>query len=918
MQNKHLQDKSQKQLNHGFAVISLFMISLSTTAAESQEEDRDIVEGDEVKLFESRFPLNSDSPLSINYDYSAFESCVYPQQQALSKIPDSNNSISSSLVNKYEDKTQQYSTEKFSIKADGIPVNNEELIKLTGNVSMITESSILKADELVRNKVTGVDQAIGKITLETEESLLQANDFYRDGVSQTMTLSDVDYRYFTINGNGKAENIEVDQSQNLSTLKNLTFTTCPNGDASWLFSADELTLDASKGWAEAWGMWFKIKNIPIFYFPYFNFPIDDNRKSGFLMPDVSRNSRNGLDVKMPIYWNIKPNMDATFVPRNVRNRGNQLGIEYRYLTEFTSNRLAVEALSNDVLARGSLQSNPELADGNYGLSKDRWGVAFNNKTRWNKNWSAAISASKVSDRDYFRDLGTGLINQSSDTSESLLESYGNISYVGEKWSNSLILESTQSLIGQEPYRKIPSLISRAEHFDLETGLFWEFDSEFAKFTHTDKTRTHGIRLNLKPTVSMPLRNAYSWMTPKLSFQTTHYEQKYPLQAGLNNQSGASNNVIQTNLAQNIGVADSELSLSRSLPIFSFDTGLIFDRQFTVKKRSTEEASSEANPYTQNLLTNTNTQVITHTLEPRIFYAYIPYKDQSQINNFDTRLPDFNFNQLWRANRFSGNDRIGDTNHIALAITNRFTDNTSGREIASFSIGRKYFFERRHVTLLTQDNLNQEVTPTQTEAGQQNNVITSSNSQSDIQQLDNNRIEQSALLAEFSYRASSKLELASYIEWDDSDESEGQRQGTRKARSRIKYEPIANHVVNLSHRLRNEFGNSSEELDLSFLWPVNEQWRVVGKWYNDLKNNRTIETLFGVEYKSCCWAVSLVSRRYLDVRLDAFGNPIEIDSSQGLANEFENSVRLDFDIILGQKSPKSSGVAKLISNSIRNF
>ncbi|PHS12246.1 MAG: hypothetical protein COA86_18605, partial [Kangiella sp.] len=122
----------------------------------------------------------------------------------------------------------------------------------------------------------------------------------------------------------------------------------------------------------------------------------------------------------------------------------------------------------------------------------------------------------------------------------------------------------------------------------------------------------------------------------------------------------------------------------------------------------------------------------------------------------------------------------------------------------------------------------------------------------------------------------------------------------------------------SHRVRNELGVESEEIDISFLWPIDDQWRVVGKWYNDLKNNRTIETLFGVEYKSCCWAISLVSRRYLDVRLDAFGNPVDIDSSQGLGNEFENSLQLDFNIILGQTSPKNTGVAKLIRNSIRNF
>ena len=859
-----------------FLLLSISSILSFNVYAYSGVENTE-TEPEPKKLFQSQFlDLNKSTSGEVNYDYSVFNSCGYSTRAPINP--------------NQQQKVKRFNIENISLKADDIPINNIELTKLTGNVSMTTESSILRSDELVRDKTTGIDQAIGEITLETNESLLLAKDFLRDGKTQIMTLSDVEYHYFSINGNGNAESIQVNQNSDASTLKNLTFSTCPKGDGSWLFAADELSLDSSKGWAEAWGMWFKLKGIPIFYFPYFNFPIDDRKKSGFLMPDVSRNSRNGLDVKLPIYWNIKSNMDATIVPRNIRNRGNQLGIEYRYLTDETSNRLAIEALSNDSLAKGSLVSNPELGLGNYGLSEDRWGIAFNNETRWNKNWSAKISASKVSDRDYFRDLGTGLINQNSNSSESLLESYGNISYVGDNWSSRLILESTQSLVGQEPYRKTPSLVSRAEHFDLSNGLFWEFDSEIANFTHADKEKIHGLRVNLKPTVSFPLRNAYSWFTPKLAFQSTLYEQKNPLQA--------------------FSTLD-ELSFSRNLPIFSFDTGLTFDRQFSINN----SINNVLDKSKLDSSTAKTTKVITHTLEPRLFYAYIPFKQQSEINNFDTRLPDFSFNQLWRANRFSGNDRLGDTNHVALAITNRFTDNSSGKEIASFAIGRKYFFDRRQVTLFNQISSQESV-------GQSDQNIQSSSVQAlhnqSIEQLNENRIEQSALLAEFSYRASSNLELSSYIEWDDSESSDGAGKGTRKARSRVKYEPIADHVVNLSHRVRNELGNKSEEIDLSFLWPINDRWRVVGKWYNDLKNNRTIETLYGVEYKSCCWAVSLVSRRYLDVRLDAFGNPIDIDSSQGLGNEFENSIQLDFNIILGKTPPKSTGVAKLIRNSIRNF
>ena len=173
------------------------------------------------------------------------------------------------------------------------------------------------------------------------------------------------------------------------------------------------------------------------------------------------------------------------------------------------------------------------------------------------------------------------------------------------------------------------------------------------------------------------------------------------------------------------------------------------------------------------------------------------------------------------------------------------------------------------------------------------------------------------LLEVNYSATANIEFSGFIEWSDHKDSISANRGTNLARSRIKFEPIDDHIVNLSHRVRNNEYFSNEELDLSFAWPINDEWRLVGRWYNDLQNNRTSETLFGFEYESCCWAVSIVSHRYLDVRLDSSGNPLPISSIGDGNEEFNSGVQLQF-VFKGLGNPGEKSVSKLLEKSIRGY
>jgi len=787
-----------------------------------------IGEDDELSgLFQSRFPTNLDPKEQL----SSFDVCPnYISDRQATQLYYSGSKQKSTL----------FSNSKIHLSADSVPENSDTKTVLEGRVTMTTGQSILKADRMISDNLNETISAEGNVSVENEDSLLLASSFNGHKITFESELSEVQFHFFSNNANGTADSISYD-TNNVATLSDLNFSTCPAGNDNWRFSADELQLDRDTGRGEAWGMWMKVEGIPIFYFPYLNFPIDNRRTSGMLVPSISTGGRNALDVTVPFYWNIAENMDLTFNPRTIQNRGAQLGVEFRYLNEYSMNQVSFEWLSNDQLAGKFLRIQPNLADGLYGLSERRWAIAIRNSTQFNQNWSANINTNRVSDRDYIRDLGSDIISSSGSSSQTTLLSEGDITYQDEIWRVSFLAESTQALSGNEPYKRLPSLVSSANYYQESSGLLWQFENEFSQFDHSDQSFVEGTRFNIMPSLSFPLRNSYSWLTPKFSYQFTSYN--------------------QDNLVSGL-----DSKVDRGVPITSIDGGLYFDRSTSWGGKS-----------------------FTQSLEPRLFYAYIPFREQAGINNFDSRLPDASFAQLNRANRFIGIDRVGDTNHLAMSLTSRHIDKTTGEQLLSISLGRKFYFKDSQVGL------------------------------NDRSSIRNNQF--SPWLAEIKYQPNEKIEISAFIEWTNDNISRSTSSKTKLARSQIKFEPIPNHIVNLSHRVRNnaenDFIESNEEVDLSFAWPINDQWRLVGRWYNDLELNRTSETLFGFEYESCCWAISIVSRRYIDVRLDAFGNPLSDNLVNALDKEFNSGVQFQF-VFKGLGDPGRQSVSKLLAKSIRGY
>ena len=407
----------------------------------------------------------------------------------------------------------------------------------------------------------------------------------------------------------------------------------------------------------------------------------------------------------------------------------------------------------------------------------RWQYDLQHATHFAEHWSASINAKKVSDDAYFQDFGGGL----EDSNQDILSQNIYVQYLDKDWLFKAQYQGWQLLNSPVERYDIAPKIELTRFYEPDTyDIQATIHSELTRFEHD--TLVTANRYHIEPSISWSHETLYSFIRPQISYSYTQYQQKQ--------------------------LSGEKQTISRGLPTLSVDSGLFFERALHLDSGS-----------------------YTHTFEPRLFYLYTPFKEQSEIGVFDTNLPTFNFTQLFSRNRFSGIDRIGDTNQISGAITSRIIDQ-QGYERVSISLGRIVYLEDRKVQLI--DNLAKETN------------------------------KQSGLLAEINWRWTDSIEIKSAIEWDD------QTNNTKHGLINMHYEPKPNHIINLGHRYRERTSRRQEEAELAFAWPIKDNWRLLGRYNQDLIENRTNDSFIGLEYESCCWAVRLVARRYLNIQLDNEG------------------------------------------------
>lgn len=594
-------------------------------------------------------------------------------------------------------------------------------------------------------------------------------------------------------------------------FQNASFTTCPPIHPAWRIKAKHIVLDKNNGRGYATHARLLVNNVPVLYTPYINFPIDRKRKSGFLWPTLGLSSAKwGQYLLLPYYWNMAPNYDMTITPGLLSKRGLQISDYFRYLSTTSRGFLhlsidpydpAFKTYQNEMTEKYQNNSNPVYQSELNRLltaSTARKGFWWRDDSRFNDHWSSHIDFNYASDDYYLRDFGNSL---NEITQDQLLQQ-AEIYYKGENWNFIGRLHGYQTLHPIEEafvanqYRRLPQLILDGDYTDLPLGLEFFINNEITHFDilkdpgFTVSKRT-GNRLHAQPGVSLPFYTPYFYINPRFQLALSKYNLYQP-----------TNSHLPTNL-------------KRSVPIFDLLTAVALYRKFSFFGSQFKQ-----------------------TLEPQAYYTYIPFRDQSAIPVFDTTVNTLTYDQIFNYNRFSGIDRIGDTNQVGVGITSSLIDDETGLEKARLAVGEIFYFTDRKVTLCNDDSC------------------------SDNPTNPSNRQKLSPLSATLAYYLNPEWKLSSSALLNPLTQQLG------NAAIALQYAKGPEQIVNFGFNyartgdiMSGVSSTSSQDnlktTDFSFAWPAFSNISVVGKWTQNWNRGHLLNLLYGVQYDTCCWAVRLV-------------------------------------------------------------
>ena len=695
---------------------------------------------------------------------------------------------------------------------------------LTGRVNIRQDERSVAADSVKYDYLTDRVTVKGKVDFLDPRLRVQSDS----GSYETAGGASFNEAFFQLmnrSGRGFAKDVEVTPEGQVA-LGQVQYTTCPVGNEDWLIKASDIKLDTKLQEGVAHNVTMRFKNVPILYTPYLSFPLSDERKSGVLFPSLGHSGSNGFELQVPYYFNLAPNYDFTLTPGILTSRGVQVAGDFRYLTTSSRGQLDGTFLPDDKQQDHENRSYVRFTD----VTDIKHGLRFD------------TDIANVSDVDYFQSFAVG----TEQTSVTFLERRVDALYYDDIWRIRGQLQNFQTIdvsvsAYDRPYSRVPRIEASALYPIGDSRFEFALDSEAVNFVRTINpasveptlVNTTGARINLAPEIRWSYRGAGYFFEPAVGYDFTQYALQDP---GFGHPS----------------------SPSRALPYARVDTGLVFER----------DAGSQGQR--------------TQTLEPRIVYSYVPYRNQDELPIFDTALPDLNLTELFRTNRYVGFDRIGDGNQIALAMTTRLVDHVTGTQYLAATIGQIRYFSIPRVQLpvdpalalngqlvqsipivnpleLPGDALRVRGQPFVPYYPQQYAYVPNRNGTAQPQALNSQTLgtyPASDIVAEVALTGYKHLSLNLDYQWNP------YLSQTEKSAISVQYRPDGERVVNLGYRFQEGI---LKQWDGSFAWPITAHWNTVGRWVYSLQDKQTIEQVAGFEYKSCCYRFQLVQRRYLSIR-----------------------------------------------------
>jgi LPS-assembly protein len=713
----------------------------------------------------------------------------------------------------------------------------------SGNVKVRQDARTMSADSMTYDYNTGKATVKGAVDFEDPKLRLKSDD----GNYDTLGGAEFDRANFQIldrNGRGVARQMAVHPDGRVE-LEQVRYTTCPVGNEDWMLQASSLNLDTANQEGAARGVLMRFKNVPVFYTPYISFPLGDERKTGVLFPSFGHSSSNGYQLEVPYYFNLAPNYDLTLTPGILSARGVQLGEEFRYLTASSHGTIDGTFLPDDRQEHGN-----------------RTYFHFNDVTDLEHGLRFDTDITSVSDVNYFSDFAVG----SEQTSVTFLERRAEVQYYDDAWRIRGELQNFQTIDSElydyeRPYSSVPRIVAEGLWPITGSNLEFAVNSEAVNFVRKNIDDVFlvtpggaeqqplpsptGVRVDVSPELRWSERGAGYFFEPAAGYHFTQYD------------------------LQNAG-AGLPSTPTRTLPYARLDAGLVFERTAGSNGQRTQ------------------------TLEPRMVYSYVPYRNQNELPVFDTALPDLNLTELFRTNRFVGDDRISDANQVAIGLTTRLFDTVSGAQYLSATIGQIRYISIPRVTIPEESLLLTTYPPTPAYYNLPNPnplatpqlflpnlrtlgaplvpgqlYVTSTGQLAVAQASQLGPLGQITQMSE-QYPASdivSEVALTAYkhvsvnldYQWNP------YTSHTDKEEIGVQYHPDPTKVLNLSYRFQSGI---LKQYDGSFVWPIAGHWNTIGRWVYSLQDHETIEQVTGIEYKSCCYRIQIVQRRYLERASDS--------------------------------------------------
>ncbi len=731
-----------------------------------------------------------------------------------------------------------------TITADHANGNYPDNAVFTGNVDINQGNSRLQADEVQLHQkqpdgqptpVRTVD-ALGNVHYDDNQVILKGPKAWSNLNTKDTNVWKGDYQMVGRQGRGTADVMKQRGENRYTILENGTFTSCLPGSNTWSVVGSEVIHDREEQVAEIWNARFKLGPVPVFYSPYLQLPVGDKRRSGFLIPNAKYGSTNHFEFSLPYYWNIAPNMDATITPHYMDKRsGVMWENEFRYLTKAGQGLFELDYLPSD-----SVYSSEHPNDDN----SRRWLFYWRHAGVMDQVWRFNVDYTKVSDPDYFNDFDSKYGSSTDGYATQKLS----VGYAVQNFDATVSTKQFQVFdrSNSNSYSAEPQLDINAYQNDVgpfDTHLY----AQAVKFTNTNSSMPEATRVHLEPTISLPLGNRWGSLNTEAKLLATHYNQ-----SNIDNYNDNSSNVNK--LAS---------SVSRTMPQLKVDGKMVFERDVTLSPG-----------YTQ-------------TLEPRMQYLYVPYRDQSKINNYDSTFLQSDYSGLFRDRSYSGLDRIASANQLTTGVTSRIYDDAAVERF-NVSVGQIYYFTESRTG---DDNINWE------KDDKTGSLVWAGDTYWRIS-------DQWGLRGGIQYdtRLNNISTSSSAIEW--------RRDEERLVQLTYRYaSPEYIQATLPSYSTAEQYKNGISQVGATASWPIVDRWSVVGAYYFDTNTHSAADQMLGVQYNSCCYAIRVGYERKL--------NGWDYNSTTGGQSKYDNSIGFSIEL-RGLSSNYGLGTQQMLRSNIMPY